>query len=113
MVANLRGMVRFEIELKIADKAEKIQVEQLGSLPGSDGYVRYNLTSNDRNSVVWVDQSYWVKPLIMTEADAWEYLEKPLYPESPLIYGEPPAFLQEELESIRQQIGKHIGAIKS
>jgi len=49
----------------------------------------------------------------MTEEDAWDYLEKILYPEPGQVYTDEFVFTPDELELIRQQIGRYIMGIKS
>lgn len=101
-------MLTFEIEIIRAGKPTPLRVEELDLFPDADGHVRYRVQGDERISVLWVDRSYWDRPYIMTEEDAWEYLEKILYPQPGRVYSEDFVFSPEELELIRQGIGKFI-----
>lgn len=106
-------MLQFEIELKIADRPEILQVEELDPWPDADGFIRYAVSGKRCRSVMAVNQIYWEKPFIMTEEDAWDYLEKILYPEFPRVYSEDFVFTADEQELIGNAIGKYLMAIKS
>ena len=106
-------MLQFEIEIKTANKPVVFQVEELDPWPDSDGYVRYVVTGDERSSVIAVNKSYWDRPFVMTEEDAWDYLERILYPEFPRVYSEDFVFTRDEQELIGNAIGKYLMAIKS
>jgi hypothetical protein len=106
-------MLEFEIEIKIADKPVIFQVEVLDPWPDPEGFVRYAVCGDERLSVIAVDKSYWEMPFIMMEADAWDYLEKVLYPEPGRVYSEDFVFTPEELEAMRLAIGKYLMSIKA
>jgi hypothetical protein len=106
-------MRAFEIEIKIAGQPEKIQVEELDPWPDADGFVRYAVSGDRGRSVMAINQIYWEKPFIMTEQDAWDYLERVLYPEFPRVYSEDFVFTADEQEHIGNAIGKYLMAIKS
>jgi len=106
-------MVRFEIEINIAGLPVKFQVEVLDPWPDEDGFVRYAVSGERSRSVIAINKIYWEKPFIMTEEDAWDYLEKILYPEPGQVYTDEFVFTPDELELIRQQIGRYIMGIKS
>jgi len=102
------AMAKFEIEIFIAERPSLFEVVDFDPWPDPDGYVRYLVTGDGRSSVVSLDTSYWESPCILTEQDAWDYLEKILYPEFPRVYSEESVFTPEELELIRLAIGKFI-----
>jgi hypothetical protein len=106
-------MMQFEIELKIGGKPKKFWVEELDPWPDADGFVLYALSGDRGRSVMAIHQSYWEKPFIMTEQDAWDYLEKILYPEFPRVYSEDVVFTKDEQGLIGNAIGKYLMAIKS
>jgi len=101
-------MQEFKIEIFIADRPVPFEVVDLDQWPDGDGYVRYLVSGGGRSSVVSIDTTYWECPRILTEQDAWDYLEKILYPEFPRVYSEESVFTLEELELIRLAIRKFI-----
>ncbi len=106
-------MRAFEIEIRTADKPLIIKVEEIDPWPDPEGFVRFAVCGDERRSVIAVDKSYWEMPFIMTEEDAWDYLEKVLYPEPGRVYSEDFVFTPEELEAIRLAIGKYLMSIKA
>ena len=102
-----------QLEILIAGRLTRFQVEGLDPWPDQDGYVRYAVSGDAVHSVVAINKSYWDEPSIMTEQDAWDYLERILYPEFPRVFSEDFVFPRDEQELIGNAIGKFLMAIKS
>ena len=106
-------MQAFEIEIKIAEKPVVFRAEELDPWPDPEGFVRYRISGDERLSVIAVDKSCWEIPFILTEEDAWDYLERVLYPEPGRVYSEEIVYTPEELEAMRLAIGKYLMSIKA
>jgi hypothetical protein len=72
-------MVPFNLELELAGKALIVSVEQLDQLADDEGYIRYDITEDLRQAVVYVNVEDQLLPL-ETAQDA-AYFEAVHYPE--------------------------------
>ena len=98
-------MVPYILEVELERKPVEITVEQLERFTDVDGFSRYDITLNDRRSVVKVNVT--AEPVIVTPRDAEACFEAMHYPEQPVAYDEQEVFAPDELRAIAAAIRQY------
>ncbi|MEB0280694.1 hypothetical protein [Mucilaginibacter sp. 10B2] len=98
-------MVPFNLEVEMAGEQVLLTAEQLERFADADGFIRYDIRTGERHSVVQINVTY--EPKIVTPQDAEAFFEAVNYPEQLPAYDEQDVFTPDELREIAAVIRQH------
>ena len=85
-----------------------LPVQITGHAPADNhDYVPFSIAAGKRRATMWVNDMTLPKPAISSEPEAWDYLERVLYPEHDPFYCEGDFFSLVELRQLHRAIIEH------
>jgi hypothetical protein len=105
-------MVPFDVELEFENKPLTITAEQLDRLADEDGFIRFDITTGERRSVIYVNMEEEL-PQPVTRQNPETHFEAVHYPEHLPAFSLDDVFTLDEVRIIGKAISDHDRGLQS